>query len=66
MLCYIVNAIIKSKDYIERITPMPKVCLDDCFAVHTVTPVENAIKAIFQVSRCVLVLGMFFKLNTRI
>ena len=45
---------------------MPTLCVDDCFDVHTVTPVENAIKALYQVSRYVLLLGMFFKLKTRI
>ena len=66
ILYYIVNAIIKSIDYIVRIKPMSTLCVDNRFAVHTVTQVENAIKAIFQVSRCVLVLGIIFKLKTRI
>ena len=57
ILCYIVNANVKSTDYIFKITPMPTICVDNCFAVHTVTQVENAIKAIFQVSRCVLLLN---------
>ena len=50
ILYYIVNAIIKSIDYIVRIKPMSTLCVDNRFGVHTVTQVENAIKAIFQIT----------------
>ena len=43
------------------ITPMPTICVGNRLVVHTVTQVENAIKAIFQVSRCVLLLGMILQ-----
>ena len=60
ILYYIVNAIIKSIDYIVRIKPMSTLCVDNRFAVHTDTQVENAIN-IFQVSHCVLLLGMILQ-----